>query len=117
MRWQEDKDKAEKLSFKEIEDKISEHNNVISESALNSMNKIHCILSLDKSIKEKIDNIQEIEKEHQDLVVNGVANYIDKSEKEKQTDYSEIYRKKIEDAYIVYPKFTDELNKGDEDDN
>jgi len=117
MGWQEDIDRMEKLSLKEIEDKISEHNNFINESALDSMNKIHWILALTQDNQEKIDKIREIEKVHHNLVMKGATNYIDKSEKEKFINDPESYKEQRKSMHKVSAKFSLDLNRGDEGDN
>jgi hypothetical protein len=92
MNWKEHLEWINSKTTEELEDEKDEINKNIRDSAVDSMNKIHWILKLDKTKKEKLDEIAKIESEYNKKCEHSIGPWILKNRKERYSEDPEAYK-------------------------
>lgn len=83
MTWEEKIKQLEETSLQEIELKIFEHNNKVSNAAIQALNEIRWVIRTADSDKEAVTKVREIEEKFHELDMSGVKFHLEKIRKEK----------------------------------
>lgn len=98
MTWEEHLETLNKSTIKELDDKIKELTDENNDRACQAMNEIHWVLALVQTNKQKIEKIEELEKEYHNQSFGPILSWRLKHMKEEYEKDPEAYKAQWEDA-------------------